>query len=323
MKNYILSFSIFLFVLTAYGQQTPQFTQFLENRYMLNPATTGLVEDAYGTIGYRKQWAGFGEEPTTFYVGLQKGIVKTTEKIHQPLALRTSNPSNYHFTQKEAGRSKVKHGLAGYFTSDSYGDFKKSGINASYAAHFDLSKTMHFAVGSSIGYNNLIFAGGNHLEVATDATYDRFATENNQRAMFDLNIGAYLYHDQFFVGYSTGQLLGDKISFNSATVQALKTHHNIMAGYIYTTEKELKLTTSAYLKSVAESPLTYDINVRMDYKKYIAGITYRSQDAIALMAGYQLSELIRLSYSYDLNTSHLNQYSAGGHEVVLGVKLNK
>ncbi len=307
----------------SYAQQLPQFTQYLENRFLVNPAATGLTDGSYGIVGYRKQWAGFGQEPTTFYAGAQKSFIKETEAEHQPLALRVPNANDYHFTQRESGRGTVKHGVGGVFINDNNGDFTKSGVTGSYAAHVALNPKLNLGLGGSLGYYTLSFAGNNQLEIDNDATYARFAAENDGRAMFDFNLGFYLYHEKFFAGYSTGQLLGDRVSFNSATVNSLKTHHNIMAGYIHTLENDMKITTSTFVKSVAGASMVFDLNVRVDKDRLTGGLSYRNQDAIAAMIGYKLNDKIRVSYSYDFNTSGLRNYSAGGHEVVLGVKLDK
>jgi hypothetical protein len=52
------------------------------------------------------------------------------------------------------------------------------------------------------------------------------------------------------------------------------------------------------------------------------GATFRTEDAIAPMIGYQYkfpkgTSMLRLGYSYDVTTSELKNYSSGSHEIML------
>ena len=319
-----IKFTLLLVItsLVSYAQQSPQFTFYQENRFTINPAATGIQENISGSLGYRKQWTGFGDEPTTYYIGAHKGFLKTTPPSIQPLALRTGNPEDYKFTQKEEIKGKVKHGVGGYIMSDSYGEYKNLGLNLSYAAHLALSENLNLGVGSKLGFNNLQFGGGDILKQENDPTYSRFSTENNSKTMMDLNFGAYLYNNSFYVGYSTNQLLGDKVSFSSSTVNTLELHHYIITGYKYEINDKLSVSPNVYLKAVNGAPLSYDINATINYDDYFGGVTYRVEDAIAIMVGAKIKDMLSISYAYDITSSELNNYSSGGHEILLGFIIN-
>jgi len=318
MKKYLYLLYLLLFTLAGYSQQSPQFTFYKENRFIINPAATGISEDVNLNTGYRKQWAGLGNEPTTFYLGAHKGFLKTTPPAVQPLALRTVNPEEYKFTQKEEIKGKVKHGLGGYIMNDSYGKFKTIGFNLSYAAHVELTDNLNLGVGSKLGFNNFQFEGGDLLIDKNDPSYSRFATENNSKSMLDMNFGAYLYNENFYVGYSTNQLVGDKLSFGTSTVNALALHHYLITGYTYEINDELSFSPNIYLKAVGGAPLSYDINAIINYDNFFGGVTYRAEDAIAIMVGAKFNDMISISYAYDITTSNINNYSSGGHEINLG-----
>jgi hypothetical protein len=60
-----------------------------------------------------------------------------------------------------------------------------------------------------------------------------------------------------------------------------------------------------------------DFNTRAEYKKMMAGISYRYQDAVAFMAG--LNHMgFRVGVSYDLTLGNLRKVSNGSVEVFLG-----
>ena len=51
------------------------------------------------------------------------------------------------------------------------------------------------------------------------------------------------------------------------------------------------------------------------------GVSYRTEDAIAPLLGYQFKpnakSMLKIGYSYDVTTSQLKNYSSGSHEIML------
>ena len=66
-----LLFSLFL-IAKVNAQQVPQFTQLMQNRYLLNPAATGINTEHNALLGFRKQWSGLDNSPSTYYVGYNR-----------------------------------------------------------------------------------------------------------------------------------------------------------------------------------------------------------------------------------------------------------
>lgn len=308
-----------------FAQQAPQFTQYSQSRYIINPAATGVDEFVNINLGVRKQWSGLGQEPTTYYLGAHKGIRLLQEQEREPLALRTSRPDAFHAEQKEAEPSNLKHGIGGYVLSDESGAFKNNLISLSYALHLKLTEDISVSFGANTGFHNMNFDESKAIPTElNDPKYQSFITERGSLSMIDVNMGTYIYSKDFFFGYSTNQLLGDKISFGTTSNNVLVVHHNIMGGYTIQAGEDFKITPSILTKVVGGAPLSMDINFKADYQdKYFAGVSYRNQDAIALMIGGYFSDKFMVSYSYDLNTSVLKNGSSGGHEIVLGYMLKK
>jgi len=62
----------------------------------------------------------------------------------------------------------------------------------------------------------------------------------------------------------------------------------------------------------------FEFNTRMEYNNlYWAGVSYRYQDAVAVLAGVNFNGF-RIGASYDLTTSYLSKVSNGSIEVFLG-----
>ena len=72
------------------------------------------------------------------------------------------------------------------------------------------------------------------------------------------------------------------------------------------------------------SPGSFDLNVKVSYQNSVwGGISYRHNDAIVAMIGYELNDRFNIGYSYDVTLSGLRGYSSGSHEIVLRAKIYK
>ena len=66
MKKIYIILIVFLFALNSNAQQDPQYTQYMYNMNVLNPAYAGTTEGLAIGVLYRSQWAGLDGGPRTF-----------------------------------------------------------------------------------------------------------------------------------------------------------------------------------------------------------------------------------------------------------------
>ena len=52
----------------VFAQQKPQYTQYVFNNYLLNPAVSGIENYTDAKVGYRSQWTGLDGAPVTSYI---------------------------------------------------------------------------------------------------------------------------------------------------------------------------------------------------------------------------------------------------------------
>jgi hypothetical protein len=61
-----------------------------------------------------------------------------------------------------------------------------------------------------------------------------------------------------------------------------------------------------------------DFNLNAKYGDHLwGGMTYRLDDALVLIAGYNINENLKFGYAYDITTSDLKSESSGSHEILL------
>ncbi|MCA1764298.1 MAG: type IX secretion system membrane protein PorP/SprF [Cryomorphaceae bacterium] len=294
-----------LFIATAIGsssifaQQDPQFTQFMYDRLSFNPGFAGSQEAICATVFGRQQWSGFSGQPNT-------GLLNVSAPI-----------------------KSIKSGVGLSVYLDEIGPQSTTALRLSYAYHLKISGATKLGIGLSVGLLNSSLnndwiaynysSDGVNTGIGTGAG-DNLIPQNNQTAStFDAAFGLYLYNPKYYAGISMGHLNEGDLSDMNITVAR---HLYFMAGYHFDLDARWRITPNVLVKSdLASTQLDANATVMYDNTFWL-GATYRLEDAIAPMAGYQYefpsgNSTLRIGYSYDFTTSEINNYSSGSHELML------
>jgi type IX secretion system PorP/SprF family membrane protein len=331
MNRFLLLFTMLLVASVGFAQQLPQYSQYMHNQYVVNPAAAGMNDYLDVNLSFRQQWSGVTDAPRTYYLSATGALGKGSKPESRSLSIPISKPE---LLTKDlgTGKRKLKHALGGIVMADEYGVFNRTFVNLGYALHIPIGKTYYASVGASLGWSGMTFDNSSiTLENQNvDAVYNDFIANGNRANMFDLNLGVMFYNDNLFLGYGLYQIMQNQIKLGGGDSPAgltdakLSDHHYILAGYRIGLSEKLGITPSAMLKNQGPAPLSYDINLKVDYmRKYWLGVSYRNEDAIVAMLGVTIKDLIRVGYSYDYTMSQLNNSSNGSHEIVLGLMLFK
>ena len=297
-KVYLLILVASLGSASLFGQQDPQFTQFMYDRLSVNPGSAGSKDAICATLFGRQQWSGFSGQPNT-------GLLNISGPIES-----------------------IKSGVGVSVYYDEIGPQTSTSARLSYAYHLKLGGATKLGLGVSLG---VISSGLNHKWKAYDYTAtgvgdmgtgigDPSINQTNKSATaFDASFGAYLYNPKYYAGVSVVHLNeGDLSDMNIKVAR----HIYVMAGYNFELTPQLVLTPHVLAKTdLASTQL--DVNATVMYANtFWFGVTYRLEDAVAPMAGYNYefpggNSALRIGYSYDFTTSELNKYSSGSHELML------
>lgn len=328
-KRIALSIMLSLFGFgLAYAQQLPQFSQYMNNPYVLNPAASSMTHDIDLNLGFRQQWAGFDGAPQTYYVG---GTINVGKRPQAPGTLYSIPISRPEMLQQKPLVRQAKHVVGGLIAQDEYGVFQRSSVMGSYAYHLPVGEKYWLAAGLSMGWYGFSFDRNSVvLENDIDNTYFDFIANGDNSNLFDLNAGLFFYGERLFAGYSVYQLgrneinLGNEDSPLNLSEARLDMHHYINAGYRISVSEKIDLTPSFMMKIRPPAPLSVDFNVMAEWnEKFRVGLSYRNEDAVSIILGANLTDFMRLAYAYDYVTSDINDISSGSHEVVLGFLFNR
>ncbi|WP_443938782.1 PorP/SprF family type IX secretion system membrane protein [Pedobacter sp. MW01-1-1] len=323
MKFLVLSFCLALST-ALYAQQRPQYSQYILNNYLLNPALSGIENYTDVKLGFRQQWTGLPDAPKTSFVSAQWALgdqylwsnaLSFEEKGNDP---RSKN------LQQTYTASPNHHGVGFSAVSDKAGKLQNLTFNLSYAYHLQVQNTLNLALGIAAGVNRIgIDVNALILENPSDP-----ALKNAIQAQVkpDVSVGLWLYGARFFAGASVQQLLPQEMPFSkdeNYTLSKQVAHLFLTSGYKFYLAEDVHITPSIMIKLVEPLPTSIDVNLKMGFKdRFWLGTGYRKNDAFNVMAGVNISHLVNLTYAYDFNTSDLKQVSTGSHEIVLGLLLN-
>ncbi|RMG77924.1 MAG: type IX secretion system membrane protein PorP/SprF [Bacteroidetes bacterium] len=290
-KNILFS----LFILYGCGlaaQQYPLFTNYVLNDFGFNPAIAGSADYFEARMTYRTQWVGIDQAPETQIFSFQ-GPLK-----------------------------KIPLGVGGYLYNDVAGQIKRTGFSGALCYAFDPSDKIHIGIGASGGMYN-IRLNENYIAKDMDDPTLFGAAEKNWTP--DLAIGAYMrMSNGLFAGISAPQLLRKKFDFkddqNAETTDYVP-HFYGMFGYTLPINEAITLEPSALLKYVSDAPIQVDFSARAIFnQRFWAGVSYRSEDALSLMLGADVTRSINVAYAYDATLSNLREGSKGSHEISVGFR---
>ena len=320
MKKVVIAGIGLMLGTSVYSQQLSQLSQYLQNEYLINPAAAGLSNYVDLNLSFRQQWVGFDNAPQTYYFSGNSIVGGTSNAPKYNPSLRTGRAQGIVKTPT-VSTGKMKHAVGGNIISDEYGAFKKFSFNGSYAIHIPISKGMNIAAGIGLGMTSFRFMQDRvDLLNDVDNTYSAFLGNSQKKNYLDLNMGVWLYTNEFFVGYSNAQVMRNDASFGAPTDSRLNVHHYISGGYKIQVSPELAITPNFLVKYMNPAPVAIDFNAKIEYQDFIfVCFSYRHNDAVVGLIGVMFNNF-KLGY-YDYTISNLRKHNSGGHEIIFGYRI--
>ena len=294
MKNriitlFLLASSLLFTAKDTSAQQDPQYSHYMFNGFVFNPSLAGN-KPSLSMVGlFRAQYVGFDGGPQT-----------QTISAHMPA------PS-------------LKGGIGLHIINDQIGFERNLHFAASYAYKYELP-TGNISAGASLGFIQRTLDGAK-LKALTPG--DPLIPAGSVNAVKpDINLGLTYNTDAYYVGFSTTHLTRPNMSFDVPGTSEYNSvvHYYLTGGYNFVLSPSIEIKPSVMIKMARTS--SFDINALAFYnQKYWGGLSYRLNDAIVAIAGMNLTDRIKMSYSYDYTISNLSltsNGSAGSHEIILG-----
>jgi len=284
MKKIFVVFGLVLSTM-AIAQQQEQYSLYMMNNYLINPAVGGSEEFVDLKMGYRTQWVGLdsrGGAPNTMFVSGHAAVGKKTSRFEEVKQL-------------------PYHGLGAVLSSDNIGVWNVTNIKASYAYHLPVSKDLILSFGTFIGAQQYKYDASKaeffYTNDKNEYVPDNAFSNNVTKWIPDMTLGIWAYSKNYYVGISSFQLFGNKVDFTSQNDNQstdlksdpqgrLARHYWITGGYRFPIGQNWHLIPSFVAKYVAPAAPQFDLNTKLRYQDlYWLGVSYRNLDAMVGLVG--------------------------------------
>lgn len=296
----------------ALSQQLPVYSQYLYNKFLLNPGVAG--SDGYTSFALtaREQWVGYKGAPRTVSFSWQTRMLKRSYILKQTSVKR----------QVFRPKSDGKVGLGGYIFSDNNGLINRTGFQFSYAYHTWLRQETQLSFGLSVnGYHYKIDAE----QVDFEDQNDPLLNSSLRRGLFvpDATFGVYLLNARYSFGFSADQLFqaSAKIGGSNAYQNfSLKRQYYIFGSYDFSNgpydiiQPSFLLTTSEQWTPMADIGAAY-----IFHDDFWTGLSYRTSKAIIATVGFKYQN-IYLGYAFDFTLQEIQRVTYGTHEINFALK---
>lgn len=286
-----------VFIKPVIAQQAPFYTQYMFNDYLINPAVAGTYNHFQIRANTRIQWTKINESPRT-------------------MSIAGYGP----FKERDMG-------YGGYIYNDVTGPESRLSLGGSYAYNIAINDDWRISGGLSFGIMQYKLDGTSMN--FDDELYDPVMPGGvESRTVPDASLGIYAYTTYYYVGISAHQLLGNKYNIHEETdsiqgISRLTQHVYLSGGANFILNRDFAITPSALIKYTSPGLIQAEINAKVTYQRMAwFGLSYRTGDAIAVMAGYNHENKIYIGLAYDITVSDLRRYSGGTIEVMIGYRFN-
>jgi len=292
-------FIVILFILTltgtsvSKGQQMPQLSQYMFNKYAVNPAVAGTFAHTKMKLGYRYQWIGF-DNSVPHLINFS---------VHGP------------FEEKPMG-----WGASAY--ADIVGPTSKIGALGTYTYNIAINELYRLSMGASMGLLQYKLSGS-QIDLGDDIYDKAFKGTDQAEIVPDGNIGVYFYSTSLYAGFAAHHLFGNRLNFFDVEGEDLKglnrltRHYYLSAGKLFMLNSEYRMEAYMLLKG-AQSALQWELTAQVTYQNMVwGGLSYRHQDAMSVLVGGQVDNYI-FGLSYDLLVTDIRPLTSGTIELMVG-----
>ena len=299
--------TIFLFVLTlmltitsSFGQQDPQYTHYMYNMNVVNPAYAGSRETlSIGLLG-RTQWVGIDGAPQTI-----------TANVHAPVGANLG-----------VGLSIISDEIGPVKEQNAYADI-------SYTVNTSEEGRLAFGLKGGVTFFNAALSGLILPDGSTGSSSTDELFQNDGNGTFpNIGAGLYYYTDKFYAGVSVPNFLEtphfkDATSTTVTMVASEKWHGFFTLGYVFDLTEDLDFKPAAIVKATPGSPLSVDISGNfLINDRFELGLAYRFNDSIDGLVSFLVTDDFRIGYSYDYTLTNLGDFNSGSHELFLQYDVN-
>lgn len=311
MKRTAFILFTLLFCSMSYGQQLPLYSQYLYNKFLINPAVAG--SDGYTSVSLtaREQWVGYLGAPRTFSVSWQTRMLKKSFILKQTTVKR----------QVYRPKSDGKVGFGAYIFSDKNGLVQRTGFQAAYSYHMWIQNSTQLSFGLAFtGYYYKI----DEKQINFEDPNEPWLNNNLRRGVFvpDMTFGAYLLNARYTLGFSADQLSESAAKIGGPAYKnlSMSRQYYVFGSYDFSKGTNTVIQPSFLIKMSGQYKPQADLGATYIYNQnFWAGLAYRTSGALIANVGVKYLNMF-FGYAYDYTLQEIQSITFGTHEITLAFK---
>jgi type IX secretion system PorP/SprF family membrane protein len=292
------------------GQQSQTYTQYLFNRFLLNPAAAG--SDGFSSVGLiiKDQWSGLTGAPSnqSFIAQVrlpEEGLFGTRKVVKRGAS----------------GFSPEKVGMGISLFNDIRGPIRSTGGQLTYAYHLE-DRNGQLSFGLSVNMFQL-YLDRNKM---TTADEDIFLNASHLSTFVpDAAFGLHYTTPNYYVGASVSNIFQSFLMLggNNSSSYRIERQYNLLGGYIFELNREWSLVPTMLFKA-ARGVMQLDATLMLYYyDQFWGSLAYRTggggvPGSACLSFGARYKKYY-FGYAFDYSLSNIQRYSYGSHELIVTI----
>lgn len=277
----------------VHAQQDPNYTFYVYNMNLINPAYAGASGTTDVGVNVRSQWSNVKGAPET-----QSFIFGTP--VGKNVGVGISVISDKTFIERQTS------------------------LALDFSYHLQLSETHDLYFGLKGSFNS--YDANTEGLVTYGIQQDPNLMNLNGRFTPNFGTGVYLRHQDYFLSLSLPKILSpDRLNEDDgvATTGADRKHMYLAGGYNFILNGNTVLKPSVLLRYVDASPLSIDLTALIAFNdSFDLGAAYRIDESISGLAIFKVAKTMQIGYAYEASTnSSVRNLDNGTHEIMLKLSL--
>ena len=293
------------------AQQTPIYSQYMLNGFLINPALAGV--DGYQILNLisRQQWVGYEDYPRTNWLSYQTRILKHRYLLRNLFGKKKYKP-----------KTSGKIGFGAYLYNDRTGVINRNGGQISYAYHtFINNKNTQLSLGISAQFYQMMF-NRNQMILSNDNDPFLNAVSNKNYFIPDFSVGANLLGKTYYFGITAAQLLQSKYIINGYQINGYNNPriYYLLAGYTYYLNQNYVLEPSLLANVNEQFNYLATFTLKVTYNNtFWMGASVRTNKDIVYIIGFKYL-FYYFSMAYDYPLTSLSSQNYGTYELSVSIK---
>ncbi|MBN2521507.1 MAG: PorP/SprF family type IX secretion system membrane protein [Bacteroidales bacterium] len=288
--------------------QESLYSQYMLNKFLINPAFAGAEGFTSINLSARKNWLGYKNAPSTISVSAHTRVL-TKSRLGKSLSIKRK-------ARRRKPRGRV--GFGGQIYTDKNGAISQTGLQGTYSYHIPIRNSQ-----LSFGITGSAYQFKINKDMLTTHDEDPFITNLKQnRILPDASFGVFYTIYGYYVGYSASKLFGKFSEFGKSGEIKMMTRrsHSLLTGYNYDFDNDFEVEGSLLLQYYEGLGFESELSMKGTYlKNYWLGMSYRTSKEMVWFVGGGYQNFY-FGYSFDYYVARIETFSRGSHEIFAGYR---